>query len=503
MNYLNKRLCSLLLAMLPFAAALQAQRNFNPIIPDFVADPSISKFGDTYYLYGTTDIDHGLAEMGPPVVWKSKDFVNWSFEGTLVPQIDWNKPYTYTDDKGNEKKGYFRYWAPGRAVQRGNLYYLFPTIVSPDGTCPVYTMVADRPEGPFRFQNGDGIFFRDTIPGKIPTTPLLPDIDAEPFIDEDGAIYMPYRRRLGIRVNEDFSKTIGDTFTFPTKRGGYSEGPTLFKRKGIYYYVYTLSGNQNYCNAYMMSKESPISGYYAPEGKDIFIYSSISNGVWGPGHGNVFYDEKSDTYVFAYLEYGEGGTTRQVFANKMEFNPDGTIQTMIPDSIGVGYLNNYVSNTSNARINLALRATASASSSREARTRDVKIETSPNNPQPDGGSVQEASRTFTYLPQNAIDGSNGSRWEAAKEDSTPYFILDFQRKLTLQSCEMCFTLPTFGHAWVLEKSLDGKEWTVCATQDIPAIRSPHIVTGIGKARYLRLKITQGNPGLWEMKVFAR
>ena len=55
-------------------------QNFNPIIPDNIADPSISKFGDTYYLYGTSDIDRGLEEMGPPVVWKSKDFVNWSFE---------------------------------------------------------------------------------------------------------------------------------------------------------------------------------------------------------------------------------------------------------------------------------------------------------------------------------------------------------------------------------------------------------------------------------------
>lgn len=33
----------------------------------------------------------------------------------------------------------------------------------------------------------------------------------------------------------------------------------MFKRKGIYYYVYTLSGNQNYVNAYMMSRESPLS----------------------------------------------------------------------------------------------------------------------------------------------------------------------------------------------------------------------------------------------------
>ena len=36
--------------------------HFNPLIPDNIADPSLSKFGDTHYLYGTTDIDKGLSQ---------------------------------------------------------------------------------------------------------------------------------------------------------------------------------------------------------------------------------------------------------------------------------------------------------------------------------------------------------------------------------------------------------------------------------------------------------
>ena len=86
----------LLLPIFLFCSSICMAQNFNPIIPDNIADPSISKFGDTYYLYGTTDIDRGLEEMGPPVVWKSKDFVNWSFEGTILKEIAWNKPYVYT-----------------------------------------------------------------------------------------------------------------------------------------------------------------------------------------------------------------------------------------------------------------------------------------------------------------------------------------------------------------------------------------------------------------------
>src|SRR5277367_2517637 len=59
----------------------------NPLVPDTVADPSIVCFDGTYYLYATTDTDKGLSQAGPPVVWKSKDFLNWSFDGILIPGV--------------------------------------------------------------------------------------------------------------------------------------------------------------------------------------------------------------------------------------------------------------------------------------------------------------------------------------------------------------------------------------------------------------------------------
>ena len=52
-----------------------APGNLNPFIPGYFADPTIRKFGDTYYLYATTDgTGNGY---GPAQVWVSKDFVNW------------------------------------------------------------------------------------------------------------------------------------------------------------------------------------------------------------------------------------------------------------------------------------------------------------------------------------------------------------------------------------------------------------------------------------------
>lgn len=63
---------------------LIANRNYNPLIPDNLADPSLSKFGDTYYLY--------------------------------------------------------------------------VTFVKPDEQMGTYVMIADRPDGPFRFAEGNGLF---------------------------------------------------------------------------------------------------------------------------------------------------------------------------------------------------------------------------------------------------------------------------------------------------------------------------------------------------------
>lgn len=480
-----------------FTSLMAFTQNFNPIIPDNIADPSISKFGDTYYLYGTSDIDRGLEEMGPPVVWKSKDFVNWSFEGTILNEIDWNKPYTFINKEGKKQYGFFRYWAPGRAIKIDNLYYLFPTIVAPDGSCPVYTVVSESPDGPFRFQNGDGLFWGEIPEGKKNSQPLVPDIDVEPFIDDDGSSYVYWRNRKAAQVNHDFSSVVGDIVNIPTKRTAYSEGPTLFKRDGIYYYVYTQGGHQNYRNAYMMSKQSPLSGFVAPKGNDVFISSSIENGVWGPGHGNVFYDEASDTYVFAYLEYGEGSTTRQVFVNKMEFNSDGTIKTIIPNLEGVGYLNN----AADTRKNLALRAKATASSHKKEKMSAEKVETDQNNPKPNEGSVVTVSRTFTYEPEQAIDGSNGTRWIASGDDSRPSFRLEFDEVTKIDRCDMFFTLPSLGHAWILEKSIDGRHWEVCHIQDEIVARSPHTATEIGDAKLLRIRIIKGDPGLWEFKVY--
>ena len=51
----------------------------NPFIPGYFADPTVKKFGDTYYVYATTD--GSGAGFGPSQVWCSKDFENDELAG--------------------------------------------------------------------------------------------------------------------------------------------------------------------------------------------------------------------------------------------------------------------------------------------------------------------------------------------------------------------------------------------------------------------------------------
>ena len=58
----------------------------NPVVPDMTADASIILVDNTFYYYATTDgYGRHLETSGPPVVWKSKDFVHWSFSDNCFP----------------------------------------------------------------------------------------------------------------------------------------------------------------------------------------------------------------------------------------------------------------------------------------------------------------------------------------------------------------------------------------------------------------------------------
>ena len=110
----------------------------NPVYNYDSPDPSIQRAQDgTFYCYATTDgYGRGLETSGPPTVWKSHDFVHWSFEGNYFPSAAEQK-----------------YWAPSKAIAANGKWYIYPTING-----HMYAAEADSPEGPFRLVRGDDKF---------------------------------------------------------------------------------------------------------------------------------------------------------------------------------------------------------------------------------------------------------------------------------------------------------------------------------------------------------
>jgi hypothetical protein len=438
----------------------------NPIIPDMIADPSIVKFGKTYYCYATTDgYGQGLATSGPPVVWTSRDFVHWSFNGLSFPAA----------------RGQL-YWAPSKTIKANGKYYIYPTF-----NAAIYAAVSDAPEGPFHLCNG-----ADTLAGPKAPKPMVymdgprksKGIDAEIFVDEDGQTYMFWAQRGAAKLNKDMTTLDTVVNIIDTKRLGYSEGPVFFKRKGLYYYLYTVGAHEDYRYAYVYSKHSPLGPFVYPL-EDVIASTDRVAGIYGPGHGCVFNEPGTDCYYFVYLEFGIGGTNRQVWADRLTFNEDGTIQPVKLTREGIGALSKVKDCP-----NLATGKVATASSTRmEYRVKPIKD--------------PSLNRIETYTPNNATDNNNGTRWMAQPDDPKVSFVLDLGCVSKIKSTEIYFDLPTAGHAYRLEYSTDNSAWFRCGGHTDVQICSPHIAKFSVKARYLKVTILKGSPGIWEMKVFGR
>lgn len=432
----------------------------NALIPDMIADASIVDIDGTFYCYATTDgYGRGLETSGPPVVWKSKDFVHWSFNGIYFPSA------------AKEK-----YWAPSKVVYANGKYYIYPTI---NGY--MYPAVAERPDGPFKLARGKDEFY---LPYTSSTLLQMEDpggIDAEVFIDDDGQAYLFWGRRHVAKLAKDMITVDSVVHVLSTPRKEYSEGPIFFKRKGIYYYLYTIGGDEKYQYAYGMSRVSPLGPYEFPE-QDIISTTDYEKGVFGPGHGCVFHPEGTDDYYFAYLEFGRRSTNRQTYVNRLEFNEDGTIRPIELDLNGVG----------------ALREIK--------REKPLKIDTvwassvaEPLRIKPMKDSL--CHRTEYFVPAFAIDGANGSRWMALDEDKEAWIVADLGKERSIHQSEVYFVRPTAGHAYVLEGSSDGKHWEVCGGHDDLRIQSPHTDVVKQSYRYLRIKILNGIVGIWEWNIY--
>ena len=134
-------------------------QNGNPILPGYFADPTIKKFGDTYYIYATTD--GSGAGFGPSQVWTSKNLTDW----TLVP-MNWPDSHWI--------------WAPDVMQHTDGKYYM--VYCQP---CTLHCGVSETPRGPWKniLGKSDAVWVKDRFVKNAIT------LDGQTFRDDDGSVY--------------------------------------------------------------------------------------------------------------------------------------------------------------------------------------------------------------------------------------------------------------------------------------------------------------------------
>ncbi len=289
-----------------------------PVIEGFTADPSIRVFGDTYYIYPTSDKDQWLTTDFS--VWSSKDLINWKKERMI---LDVTRDLKWAD---------IRAWAPD-CIERGGTWYFY---FCADGRTGVAT--SKSPAGPFRDALDRPLLDRKADPRITSNT-----IDPYPFIDDDGQAWLYWGNSGGevnvVKLKPDMITWDGPPveFVIRGKSSGrtidFREGIVVFKRQGKYYFMWSVDDarSDDYRVAYGVS-DSPLGPVRVPEHATVLSKAGLAKGT---GHHSVVNVPGTDRWYVAYHRHAipvGGGYQRETCLARMEFNPDGSIRPMSPMS---------------------------------------------------------------------------------------------------------------------------------------------------------------------------
>ena len=425
----------------------------NPVIPGYFADPTIKKFGDTYYMYATTD--GSGAGFGPAQVWTSKDFVNW----TLMP-MNWPDSHWI--------------WAPDVIRHTDGRYYYF--YCQP---CIIHCGVSETPRGPWKNILGESEAV--LVPDRFVTNAIT--LDGQTFVDDDGSVYL-YWGTWGIykgfgcgagKMTPDL-KGFTETRLIPnTEAVDFFEAPFVLKRNGIYYFMYSSGSchDHTYRVQYATS-DNPLGPY---EYKGCILETNEDGTVHGPGHHSIL--KEGDDYYIVYHRHdnphSNRGFHRQLCMDKMEFAADGSIRKVIPTHKGVGALAPSVVKSENLALGAGVRASSCYDDN--------------------------------FRAEYAVDDNNGTLWRP-RGMGQEWLEIDLGSSREIQTVWTQFEYGTQFYQYLIETSVDGKHWSVFADKRNNHLAgSPMVDFGKAEARYVRLTFTGGQKNgfggaVWNVKVFG-
>lgn len=281
-----------------------------PLLPGLNADPNIVRFGDTFYIYPTTDGFEGWSGTQFKA-YSSTDLVHWTDHGVILdlgPDVSWADS---------------RAWAPTIAEKDGKYYFYFCADAN------IGVAVSDSPTGPFKDALGQPLLKAGQLPGQM--------IDPAAFTDDDGTTYLYWGNGHAYvaKLNPDMTSLDTSTVKEITP-SGYNEGSFVVKRKGTYYFMWSENDTRdvNYQVAYATGP-SP-TGPWTKRG--VILEKDLAQGIKGTGHHSVVQVPNSDDWYIAYHRFAipDGdGTHRETTLDRMEFDADGLIKKVVPTLSGI------------------------------------------------------------------------------------------------------------------------------------------------------------------------
>ncbi len=294
----------------------------NPIFNGWYADPEGVVFDNEYWVYPTYSDDFEKQVFLD--AFSSKDLVHWQKHARILDttKVKWLRQALWAPAIIEKEGQYFLFFGANDIQRPGRPSYDPKNDINHFGGIGV--AVADSPGGPFTDYLGKPLiseFYNDAQP-----------IDQFVFKDVDGTHYLFYggwgHCNLG-RLNGDFTGFIpwedGSLFKEITP-DGYKEGPFLFLRNGVYYFMWS-EGNWadgSYKAAYAMANKA--TGPYTRIGTILESDPVIATGA---GHHSVINIPTTDEWIMVYHRRpipNEDRDHRVTCMDRMEFNPDGTIK---------------------------------------------------------------------------------------------------------------------------------------------------------------------------------
>ncbi len=290
----------------------------SPVLPGLYAAPNIAVFGDTYYIYATTD---GVPGWGGNTffVWKSKNLVDWTRS---------DKPFLTLDGaKGNVPWATGNAWAPTISEKGGKYYFYFSGHEPNANRKMIGVAVADSPEGPFTAEaqpmitNAEGVNSGQAI-------------DPAAFRDpKTGKYYLFWGNGSPVygELADDMKSIKAGTITRIDGLPEFREGLFMNYRDGLYHLTYSIddTGSPDYRVGYATS--TSVNGPWTYRG--LLVQKDLSQGILGTAHSSIINVPGTDDWYIAYHRFaipGGNGTNRETTIDRLTIGADGLFQPVTP-----------------------------------------------------------------------------------------------------------------------------------------------------------------------------